>query len=106
MTEFNDIIKDFASKIYLQLAPEIEKAMIQKIIDVALEKQYFRWVDDHKIIHEINDATEGLLKTKYQSIITYMEDEKTKKKLRKKAEDKGFNVETDPQLSFLKEVIK
>jgi hypothetical protein len=100
--EFREIIKDFANRIYIQLAPEIEKAMVQKIIDVALEMQYFRWVDDNKIKSEINEATDGLLKSRYKDIVNYMADEKVKKKLRKKAEEQGFNIETDPQLSFLR----
>ena len=83
-------MKDFAEQVATQflqkLEPDLHRAMVERIIEIAAEKWRYQFCGDSKITALIDDGVEKALAEKYAPVIAYLADRKARAKVLRRAE--------------------
>lgn len=92
------LAENVAIKILEEIEPELHKALIERIIDVSLEKWMLRFTHDQLISDMISDAIVKAMADKYKPVLDYIADRKAREKVMRRAEQNGIKRDEVEQL--------
>lgn len=85
-----NIVKDIVDYIFKLLEPELKKAMIQRILEVSLDRWKFVFASDEQITDMIKSEVKRKIEIEFAAVLNYIADKKAREKILRRAEQNGI----------------